>query len=218
MASGHVSGPHEDGSGPVTLYIGPGVEEEYPAMADNSAYDALVKGKWCPGTYTGEITHPGAGLAVVTATFQFGISATMHVRPPSRPAVARHLKPVAVSPGLGGRGTVFAVRYRADAAPYNSGDVLDVDGPRHSPCSGGLVRQLSERPDGRTGPVTLHVGPGADRNNRWASDGTGYSPGRGDGTGPRLERWCTGTYTGTILYEHYAKLTVIGRFEFHVDR
>jgi hypothetical protein len=117
---GNVNGPRQDGSGPVTLYIGPGATEQYPAMVGYNAYDLSVEGtgrllaRWCPGTYTGEITQPGPIPPFVTTTFQFRISATKHVRPPPKPAVAHDLKLVTVSPSRGHRGTIFAVRYRAE--------------------------------------------------------------------------------------------------------
>ncbi|MDQ6778116.1 MAG: hypothetical protein M3071_18320 [Actinomycetota bacterium] len=39
-----VNGPNKDGSGPVTLYIGPRVEEEYPQMAGGNVYDPIAGG------------------------------------------------------------------------------------------------------------------------------------------------------------------------------
>jgi hypothetical protein len=219
----NVAGPHEDGSGPVTLYIGPGAAEEYPAMAGYNAYNLVGPGsglaRWCPGTYTGEIVYQQEpGPPVVRATFRFRISATKHAAPAPPPAVAHELKPVTVFPDRGLGGTIFAVRYRADAASYDIGDVIDVNGPKHSGCRGGLVRLSSERPDWTAGPLTAHIGPVAGGSVRWGSEATVASPARDNGSGAALRRWCPGTYKGTILHEHYAKFTVIARFGLHVAR
>jgi hypothetical protein len=219
VTSGNVLGPNADQSGPVTVYIGPRAEEEYPAMSSFTAYSLYVGdsgrplARWCPGSYTGEVTYSDLP---VRATFSFRISATKRVAPGPSPAVAHHLAAVTVSPGRGARGTIFSVRYRADAAPYESGDVVELDGPSRSACRGGLVRQLATRDDARSGPLTLHIGPGAERNHGWASQGTAASPAEDNGTGVALRRWCVGTYHGTILYENYAKFKVIARFKLHV--
>ena len=221
----NVMGPHDDESGPVTLYIGPDAEEKYPEMAGYNAYNLVGPrsglGRWCPGTYTGEVVYQVEGAPpIVTTAFQFRISAFKHVKPLPKPAVAHHLKPVTVAPDRGRRGTIFAVRYRADVPSFDSGDVVDVDGPKHSACRGPLIRSWSGRQAFTPGPLTLHIGPGADRvhNYRWDSDGTGYEPALDSGTGPTLGHWCPGTYTGTILHEQYTKFTVIVRFTLTVAR
>ncbi len=219
VANGNVLGAGTNESGPVTVYIGPRADEEYPAMESLTALSLYVGdsgrplARWCPGSYTGEVTYPSLPTR---ATFSFRISATKRVAPGPHPAVAHHLAAVTVSPGLGARGTIFSVRYRADAAPYDSGDVVELDGPNRSACGGGLVRQLATRDDARSGPLTLHIGPGAEHNHGWASQGTAASPAEDNGTGVALRRWCVGTYQGTILYEKYAKFTVIARFKLHV--
>jgi hypothetical protein len=219
LTSGDVLGPNADQSGPVTIYIGPRAEEEYPAMSSFTAYDLYVGdsgrplARWCAGTYTGEVTYSDLPTR---ATFSFRISATKPAAPELRPAVADHLAAVRVSPGQGARGTIFSVRYRADAAPYESGDVVELNGPSHSACRGGIVRQLATHQDARSGPLTLHIGPGAEHNHGRASQGTAASPAEDNGTGVALRRWCAGTYQGTILYEKYTKFTVISRFKLHV--
>jgi hypothetical protein len=224
VVMGNVSGPHQDGSGPVTLYIGPGATEQYPALANYDAYDLSDEGtgrllaRWCPGTYTAEITQPRPVYSVVTTTFQFRISATKHVQPPPKPAIAHDLKPVTVSPSRGHRGTIFAVRYRADAASQASGDVIDVDGPKHSACKGRLVRVLSEHANWTPGPLTAHIGPGAGNSRRWGELATTASPAQDSGTGKPLRQWCPGTYSGTIFNERGPKFTVVARFALTVAR
>jgi hypothetical protein len=219
VASGNVLGSGADESGPVTVYIGPRAEEEYPAMSSFTAVSLYVGdsgrplARWCRGRYTGEVTYPSLP---VRARFSFRISATKRVAPGPRPAVAHHLAAVAVSPGRGARGTIFSVRYRADAAPYESGDVVELDGPSHSACRGGLVRQLATRDDARSGPLTLHIGPGAEHDHGWASQGTAASPTKENGIGKPLRHWCAGTYNAVISYEHRPKFTVIARFKLHV--
>jgi hypothetical protein len=218
-----VQGPRDDGSGPVTLYIGPGAEERYPAMVGYNAYNLVGAGsglaRWCPGTYTGEIMYQVEGVPpLVTTTFHFRISATRHVLPPPKPAVAHHLKLVTVSPSRGHRGTIFAIRYRAEAASQASGDVIDVDGAKHSACKGRLARVLSEHADWTPGPLTAHIGRGAGNSPRWGALATTASPARDSGTGKPLRQWCPGVYNGTILYEHGPKFTVVARFTLAVAR
>jgi hypothetical protein len=41
IGDGYMDGPNADGSGPVTLYIGPRVEVEYPQLADSNVYDPI---------------------------------------------------------------------------------------------------------------------------------------------------------------------------------
>jgi hypothetical protein len=224
VVMGNVSGPHQDGSGPVTLYIGPGAAERYPAIANYDAYDLNDEGtgrrlaRWCPGTYTGEITQPQPVYSsVVTTTFHFRISATKHMQP-LKPVIAHDLKPVTVSPSRGHRGTIFAVRYRADAASQASGDVIDVDGPKHSACNGRLVRALSEHANWTPGTLTAHIGPGAGPSLRWGDLATTASPAQDSGTGKPLRQWCPGVYNGTIFYEHGPKFTVIAHFTLAVTR
>lgn len=150
---------------------------------------------------------------MLTTTFQFHVSATKHVKLRPPPTAAGQLRPAAVSPSQGRGGTSFAVRYRADIAPYNSGDVIEVDGPKRSACKGDLVRVSSLRPDERAGPLTAHVGRGAGDSFRWGAQAATASPAPDNGTGTPLHRWCPGTYKGTIMYETYTKFTVIARFE-----
>jgi hypothetical protein len=217
-----IHGPNSDGSGPATVYIGPRAESAYPRSAN--AYDPAVGenetplARWCPGEYTGEIWSEDPYATTPKATFQFRISATKRVTPAPAPAVARHLRPVTVSPRRGGRRAIFAVRYRADANPYARGDVLEVDGPKHSVCRGTVAGGTSGRANGRSGPVTLHIGPGADGNDRWYQQGYAYPPLSDNGNGSLLRRWCPGTYKGTILYENGPKFTVIARFGLAVAR
>lgn len=217
-----VQGPNSDSSGPVSLYIGPAAGREYAAATNT--YDPMVANsehplvRWCPGQYTGEIVYNGPIQGVVKATFEFRIAANKHVAPLPSPAVARHLRPVAVSPRSAGRRTVVTIHYHSDAVAYDRGDVIEVDGPRHSACKGAIVRAIAERPDQGAGPLTLHIGPGAGRNKRWKQQFTALPPFGAGGTGSPLRNWCSGTYNGTIFYEHGPKFTVIARFAFHVAR
>jgi hypothetical protein len=225
VVTGPVQGPRDDSSGPVTLYIGPGAEERYPAMVGYNAYDPFGArsrlGRWCPGTYTGEITYEvdvGGVPPLVTTTFHFRISATKHVEPMPKPAVAHDLKLVTVSPSRGHRGTIFGVRYPADAASHASGDVIDVDGPKHSACQGRVVRVLSEHANWTPGMLTAHIGPGAGPSLRWGELATTASPARDGGTGKPLQQWCPGTYNGTIFHERGPKFTVVAQFALAVAR
>jgi hypothetical protein len=149
--------------------------------------------------------------------FQFRISATARVKPPAV-GTARHLRSVQVSPGLGGRTTMFAVRYHADSSAYDRGDVIEVDGPNRSACSGSVVRAGALPHDGRGGLLTLHIGPGVDRNKRWKQQATAEAPMSDMGSGAPLRRWCSGTYKGTIFYENGPKFTVIARFTLTVAK
>lgn len=147
--------------------------------------------------------------------FQFRISASVRVKPPAV-GTARRLRSVQVSPGLGGRTTIFAVRYHADSSAYDRGDVIEVDGPKHSACSGSVVRARTLPHDGRGGPLTLHMGPGVDRIRRWKQQATAEAPTSEIGSGARLRRWCSGTYKGRIFYENGPNFTVIARFRLTV--
>jgi hypothetical protein len=170
--------------------------------------------RWCPGAYTGNVGYLGPGG--VDDTFEFRIVATVKSEAPSAAKVARHLRPVKVSPRVGHGATIFAVQYRADSWPYDRGDVTEVDGPKRSACRGSVVRAGTLRRDGQSGPLTLHVGPDADRNSRWKAQSTALVPFSDDGNGAPLRRWCSGTYDGTIFYEHGPKFTVVARFRLHV--
>lgn len=211
--------PSDSGDGPVTLYIGPGADEAYPVMAEQDAYDPGVVdmapiARWCPGIYQGQIWNTGP-TNVHEDNFSFRISASKRVKPLPAPTVARHLKPVTVTPQPGRPGTIFAVRYRADATdPTVSGDVVAVNGPAHSACRGRVVWDVAERSDWTSGRLTLDIGPGADRK-YYYSHATGVqaeSPTMSHGPGLLLRRWCTGTYQGRILFEKFPKLVVVRRF------
>jgi hypothetical protein len=101
---------------------------------------------------------------------------------------------------------VFAVHYRADATPYYSGDVVEVHGPKRSACRGSVLRAGAGGSRKRSRLLTLRIGPGA-----------AYDPSADNGLGKPLRRWCSGTYNGTIFYEHGPKFTVIARFKLVVD-
>jgi hypothetical protein len=206
----YIYGPNQqDGSGPVTVYMGPGADRAY--VWAGYAYDPEFLGvstplsHWCTGVYEGEVWGPDPYVPTLKATFEFRISATKHTTLPT--IVAAQLRPVRVSPARGTRRTVFAVRYRADSGPYDSGDVVQVDGPSHSSCKGTVVRAGDGRGDQRRRPLTLHIGPGS-----------AYPPDGDNGTGKPLRRWCSGTYKGTIFYEHGPKFTVIARFKLTVAK
>ena len=221
IEDGYMNGPKADGSGPVTLYIGPRVEVEYPQMADGNVYDPISAPRgapltrWCPGVYRGEVWLDGAPGTLVH-TFQFRISATKRTKLPT--TVARHLRSVTVTPGTGGQSTVFTVRYRADSDPSVNGDVVQVIGPRRTSCAGTVVRRGAARVNGRAGQLTLHIGPGAARNHRWYEQGVAYVPASNVGTGRPFRNSCAGTYEGTIFYEQGLRFTVIARFALHVAR
>jgi hypothetical protein len=221
IGDGSVNGPNADGSGPVTLYIGPRVEVEYPQLAGGNVYDPIFGSKaapltrWCPGVYTGEIWLDGAPGTLVH-TFQFRISATKRTKLST--TVARHLRSVTVTPGTGVRSTIFAVHYRADSDPSVNGDVVQVIGPRRASCAGTVVRRGAARLNRRAGQLTLHIGPGATRNHSWYEQGAAYVPASNDGIGRPFRNWCAGTYTGTIFYEHGPKFTVITRFKLTVAK
>jgi hypothetical protein len=217
IGDGGVNGPNADGSGPVTLYIGPRIEEAYPWLTntyDPASLTTTPLTRWCPGSYTGQIGDSGAP-GTLEHTFQFSISATKHTTPPT---VARHLRPVALLPGQGGLATVFAVRYRADRGRSDHGDVVQVDGPKHSACSGTVVRAGAGREDQRVGSLTLHIGPGASRNKQWYRQASAYVPVSDNGLGKPLRQWCSGTYQGTVFYEDVLKFTVVARFKLRVRR
>jgi hypothetical protein len=219
--SGVIHAPGNDG-GPVTLYIGPAAAERYPAMALGGANDLWVSARrltrWCSGTYTGKVLYDsGTSLPpVLTTSFQFRISANTRVGLTPAPAVARALRPVTVAPRRGRGSSVFTVRYRADAAPYSSGDVIEVDGPKGSACRGGLARLPSARAGEHAGLLSAHIGPGAGQSFRWGAEATTASPAPNNGIGKPLRRWCSGTYNGTIFYERGPKFTVVARFKLRV--
>jgi hypothetical protein len=219
LVADDVNGPNADASGPVTLYIGPDSARDYPQGYNTYQPTYERSGKplkrWCPGTYTGSIGFLGAGG--VDDAFRFRISPTARVKPPAVETV-RHLRSVQVSPGLGGRTTMFAVRYRVDKPAYDRGDVIEVHGPNRSACSGSVVRAGAWRRDGRAGPLTLHIGPGVDRNRRWKQQATAEAPVSDMGNAAPLRRWCSGTYEGTIFYENGPKFTVIARFRLTVAK
>ena len=205
-----------DTSGLVTVYIGPRAQVRYPAITnafDLAGPDAGME-QWCPGTYTGRVLYWAAGPIPPSpeSTFRFRISATKRT-PSSKTAVARRLERVTVRPALGTPTRIFFVRYRADRARATSGDVVEVEGPRHTVCQGVLVRAEAETPYGTRGPFTLHVGPGVD-----LSEGNGFRPARDSGAGTPLREWCAGTYRGMILYENVMKFTVVARFKLHVPK
>lgn len=221
IGDGYMDGPNADGSGPVTLYIGPRVEVEYPQLADSNVYDPISAPKaapltrWCPGVYTGQIWLVGAP-GTLLHTFQFRISATKRTKLST--TVARHLRSVTVTPGTGVRSTIFAVHYRADSDPSVNGDVVQVIGPRRTSCAGTVVRRGAARLNRRAGQLTLHIGPGATRNHSWYEQGAAYVPASNDGTGRPVRNWCAGSYTGTIFYEHGPRFTVIARFKLTVAK
>jgi hypothetical protein len=215
-----IRGSNSDGSGPAVIYIGPGADSAYPW--EPNAYDPTVVqhdtalARWCPGEYTGTILGSDPYPTTPKATFHFRISASTRVKPAPVPSVARRLRQVKVSPRRGGHGTIFAVRYRADTNSYARGDVIEVNGPKHSPCSGSVAGGVSGLPNARSGAVTLHIGPEAAANERWYELGYAYPPVNDNGSGVQLRRWCPGTYKGTILYEHGPKFTVVARFKLGV--
>ncbi len=196
-----------DGPGPVTLYFGPNAYAEYPVLAGTAAFvpgdfDDKLLARWCPGTYQGQIWLDGSYTPFLVDIFTFRISASKHAPPPPAPTVARHLRHVTVTPRRGAGKTVFAVRFRADASDLETrGDVIDLQGPRHSACRGNVGEWV---PQTSAGPVTLHIGPGADHNVRWEQNGSADPP--------TLSRWCPGTYRGTIRFEKFAKFTLVTRF------
>jgi hypothetical protein len=200
-------------SGLVTLYIGPRAQVRYPAITNafelagpNAGYAA-----WCPGTYTGRVLYKGGGPIPPSpeSTFRFRISASKRI-PSSKTAVARDLERVTVRPALGTPSRIFAVHYRADRARATSGDVVEVDGPRHTACQGVLVRTEAETAYGTQGALTLHIGPSANE--------VQLQPIRNGGFGTPVREWCAGIYRGTILYENVMKFTVIGRFKLRVAK
>jgi hypothetical protein len=222
IGDGGVNGPNADGSGPVTLYIGPRVEVEYPQLAGGNVYDPIFGSKaapltrWCPGVYAGQIWNPDVYQPSLKATFQFRISATKRTKLAT--TVARHLRSVTVTPGTGVRSTIFAVHYRADSDPSVNGDVVQVIGPGRASCAGTVVRRGAARLNRRAGQLTLHIGPGATRNHSWYEQGAAYVPASNDGTGRPVRNWCAGSYTGTIFYEHGPRFTVIARFKLTVAK
>jgi hypothetical protein len=195
----------------------------YPGITN--AFDLLGAGagiaRWCPGNYTGQVVYNTGGPLPPSVDSTFGFRVSSKKRTPQvKPAVARNLTPVAISPERGLHSTIFAVRYRADRAAGNSGDVVEVDGPTKTACRGVLVRGADETQSGARGSVTLHIGPSADavHDYRWKSDGTAYEPARDSGFGAPLRDWCAGTYRGTIFYENVMKFDVIARFTLTVAR
>lgn len=217
-----IQGPNRDKSGPATVYIGPRVDSRYPWEPNAypptvGAHDAPLA-RWCPGQYTGEIWGSDPYATTPKATFQFDISATTRVRPPPSPRAARHPRRVTISPRRGERGAIFAVRYRADANLYARGDVLEVDGPKHSTCRGNVAGGTVGLPNTRSGLVTLHIGPGVERNSRWYQQRYAYQPVTDSGNGVQLRYWCPGTYKATILYENRTKFTIMARFDLYVAR
>jgi hypothetical protein len=217
IVDGSVNGANADGSGPVTLYIGPRIAESYPWLSntyDPASLATTPLTRWCPGAYTGQIGALGAP-GTLEHTFQFSISATKQTTPAT---VARHLRSVALLPGHGGPATVFAARYRADRGQSDHGDVVQVDGPKHSACSGTVIRAAAGREDQRVGSLTLHIGAGASRNKGWYREASAYVPVSDNGLGKPLRQWCSGTYQGTVFYEDVLKFTVIARFKLRVTK
>jgi hypothetical protein len=219
-----VNGPNSDGSGSVTLYIGPRATWVYPQMAAGNAsepgnvYDiGSESGKplarWCPGQYTGLVGMQGAP-GTLQHTFAFRISANARSRLDI--TSARHLRSVAASPGWAYRRTVVSVRYRADGGRAGSGDVVQLVGLSHGACRGTLVRESVPRSGRHSRQVTLHIGPGATRNRRWNGPGLAYVPVSNSGLGRPLRSWCAGTYNGAIFDEQGPKFTVVARFKLHV--
>jgi hypothetical protein len=207
---GDVNGPHQDSSGPVTLYIGPSARRQYVWGANTfdlmSAVSERALTRWCAGSYSAHIGFLGApGTDGVDDTFQFRIAGNGATK--LRITVARGPRSVAVTPDRGGPDAAFSVRYRADAAAYDSGDVVEVDGPNRSVCRGSVVRVAAGRRDKRKGPLTLRIGPG-----------TARPPYRESGNGKALRRWCPGAYKGTIFYEHGPKFTIVAGFKLRVQR
>jgi hypothetical protein len=218
----------DSSAGPLTLYIGPGVEEIYPWLdtafdpATEGRYDATPLQHWCPGTYLGKIWGPEIGLwAVVEGTFRLVVSATRHTTGGGRPMrEAHHLRPVTVSPVTGRSATIFTVRSIVDpSATGPSGDIVQVSGPRRTPCAGIDVRDIAARNDSRRGPITLHIGPGASRKYPYYPTAqTAYDPLSPSGNHTPLRRWCPGTYTGKIILENNTTFTLEARFQFAVTR
>lgn len=208
VAYGDVIGPHEDASGPATVYIGPVPSRQYPwavnAIPIISAESRQPLTRWCAGTYSGHVGYfSPTGSGGTDDNFQFRIVA--HGSTKLLTTVARHLRSVTVKPDRGDQRAVFAVRYRADSTPYDSGDVVEIYGPSHSACRGRVLRAKAGPSDKRSQSLTLHIGPGA-----------AYYPYGDNGTGKPLRRWCSGTYHGTLFYEHGPKFTVVARFKLHV--
>jgi hypothetical protein len=221
---GSVSGP-DNGGGPVTVYMGPNAAEDYPWPANEAntfapevpSSETLVA-RWCPGRYAGQIWYEGPTPAILRATFSFDVIRRGHDNEP-RPRVAPHLRAVTVAPLRGSSRTIFAVWYGADDAGFDSGDVVRLEGPMRSACHGRVLSATSGRAVGQTkGPATLHIGPGAGHNHRWAQQQVAFEPSSATATGAPFGRWCPGTYKGTILHEHGAKFTVVARFKLVVGR
>jgi hypothetical protein len=151
----------------------------------------------------GYVGPVGSGDGSVNDKFRFRIVANRSTKLPT--TVAWNLRSVTVKPDRGGRRTVFAVHFRADSTPYYSGDVIQVYGPKRSACQGSVVRTAAGHHGQPSRPLTLHIGPGG-----------AYHPYADNGLGKPLPRWCSGTYNGTIFYEHGPKFTVVARFKLHV--
>jgi hypothetical protein len=221
---GSVSGP-DNGGGPVTIYMGPNAAEDYPWSANEADTFApevplseTLLARWCPGWYTGQIWCEGPTPAILRATFSFDVVRRGHDNEPG-PRVATHLRAVTVAPLRGSSRTTFAVRYGADDAGWDRGDVVQLEGPTRSACHGRVLSATSGRAVGQTkGPATLHIGPSAGHNSRWAQQQVAFEPSSATATGAPLRRWCPGAYKGTILYENGPKFTVIARFALDLAR
>jgi len=221
---GSVSGP-DNGGGPVTVYMGPNAAEDYPWPANEAntftpelPLSETLVARWCPGRYTGQIWYEGATPAILRATFSFEVVRRGHDNEPG-PRVAAHLRADTVAPLRGSSRTTFAVRYRPDDAGWDSGDVVQLEGPARSACHGRVLSATSGRAVGQTkGPATLSIGPAAGHNHRWAQQQVAFEPSSATATGAPFRRWCPGTYKGTILYERGPEFTVVTRFKLAVDR
>lgn len=214
--------PVNGNGGPVTLHIGPGADERYLLLAEAGAYDPAEQRwngdrpleRWCPGTYTGQIWSGGYGQGVLEGTFEFVVSASGRATPGPAVRVQRHLRPVTVFPGAGGINSIFAVHYRADApVPAKSGDVVQVDGPKGSSCAGSVIRELAYHTSLRGGPLTLHLGPHAQRK---YGEPSAYDPRSPNADHASLRHWCDGAYTGRIWLENYASFVLKARFQLSV--
>jgi hypothetical protein len=227
LVDGATAGRASGFGGPVTLYIGPGASVAYPTigLGGSGTYEPATDDpkplrQWCPGTYTGQIWFEGPTPAILEGTFTLVVSASKHGTPPPRATVARHLRQVTVSPRPGAAKSIFDVRYLADQSGLTSGDVVELDGPRRSACSGSLLRVVTTRrndPSG-LGQLTLHIGPGAVRKYPRLAYTSAYDPLSPKGTQAPLRRWCAGTYNGRIWLEKYANFVLEAHFQLTVAK
>lgn len=79
VAYGDVTGPYEDASGPVTVYIGPSPNRQYPwavnAIPIISAESRKPLTHWCVGTYSGHVGYfSPTGSGGIDDNFQFQIA------------------------------------------------------------------------------------------------------------------------------------------------